>query len=85
MTTPMKNKLRNLEDIRREKQKLLLEIGIHEYALNLNFKQIKNKLSFTSLSAYVFDLVREHFRAKMPSLLSSLINGFRETFMKKKK
>jgi hypothetical protein len=81
---PMKNKLRNLDDIRREKQKLLLEIGIHEYALNLNFRQIKDKFSFVSFSAYVIDIVREHFRAKVPSFLSGLISGLWKAIMKKK-
>lgn len=80
----MKNKFNNLEDIRREKQKLLLEIGIHEYALNLNFKQIKNKFTFISFSAYIFDLVRERFRARVPSFLSSLISGLWKTFIKRK-
>ena len=83
---PMKknNKLRNLDDIKREKQKLLLEIGIHEYALNLNFRQIQHKFSFASFSGYVLDLVREHFRAKVPSFLSRLVSGLWRTFVKKK-
>ncbi len=80
----MKNKLRNLEDIRREKQKLLLEIGIHEYALNLNFRQIKRKFSFASFSGYVLDLVREQFRAKVPSYLSGLAGGLWRLFRKNK-
>lgn len=80
----MKNKLRNIEDIRREKQKLLLEIGIHEYALNLNFKQIKNKFSFVSFSAYLFDVVRQYYRARVPSILSGILSGIWRSFMKKK-
>jgi hypothetical protein len=80
----MKNKLRNLEDIRREKQKLLLEIGIHEYALNLNFKQIQSKFTFVSFAAYAFGLTRKYFRAKMPSFISGILRGLWKTFISKK-
>lgn len=80
-----KNKIRNMEDIRREKQKLRLEIGIHEYALNLNFEQIRNKASFLSLYAYLIDLVRAYFIAKIPSIFSGLLRRFWSIFMKKKR
>ena len=84
MMNPMKNKLLSLEDIKREKQKLRLEISMHEYALNFNLGQIKRKLSFVSFSAYVFDLVREHFRAKIPAIFSGLISRLWRVFIKKK-
>jgi hypothetical protein len=80
----MKNKLRNLEDIQREKQKLLLEIGIHEYALNLNFRQIKSKFTFLAFSVFVIDIVRARLRAKIPSLFSGILRSLWRVFVKKK-
>jgi hypothetical protein len=83
--SPMKNRINNLEDIRREKQKLLLQIGKHEYALGLNFRQIRSKLTFVSFTAYMFDLVREHVKARIPSVLSGVVSAFWRVFFKKKR
>jgi len=80
----MKNKLRNLEDIRREKQKLLLEIGVQEYALNLNFRQIKSNFTFVSFAAYLITIVRERLRAKIPALFSGILRSLWRAFVKKK-
>lgn len=85
MTNQMKNKLNNLEDIRREKHKLLLEIGIHEYALKINFMQIKGKLTLASFSAYVIDQLRERIKAKIPIFLTALVGSFWRAFKRKKR
>lgn len=84
-TNPMKNRLRNLEDIRREKQKLALEIRAQEYALSLNFRQIRNKFTLASFSSYAFDIVRERIRASIPSFLTGILGGLWRVFVKRKK
>ncbi len=81
----MKNRLRNLEDIRREKQKLVVEIGVQEYALSLNLRQIKNKFTLASFTSYVFDIVRERVRARIPYFLTGILGGFWRVFVKRKK
>lgn len=80
----MKPKIRNLEDIQREKQKLRRQIAIQEYALEFNLMQIRKKLSFVSLTAYLIDLAREEIRAKAPAFLTGLLNGFFERLSKRK-
>jgi hypothetical protein len=80
----MKTKIRNLEDIRREKQKLQREIGIQEYAIEFNLSQIKKKLSFVTLTAYLIDLTREQLKANAPSIVIRLLRGIYERFFKKK-
>jgi hypothetical protein len=80
----MKPKIRNLKDIQREKQKILREIGVQEYALEFNFLQIKKKLSFVSLTAYLLDLAMEQLRSKTPSILSRLLKGLLERFFSRK-
>ena len=74
-TTKMKPKIRNLDDIQREKQKLRRQIGIQEYALEFNFMQIRKKLSFLALGAYLLDIGKEQLKARFPSFLSGLLGG----------
>jgi hypothetical protein len=80
----MKPKIRNLKDIQREKQKILREIGIQEYALEFNLLQIKKKLSFVTLTAYLLDLAMEQLESKTPSILSRLLKGLLERFFSRK-
>jgi hypothetical protein len=80
----MKAKIRNLEDIQREKQKLRRQIGIQEYALEFNFVQIRKKLSFVTLIAYLLDITREQLKVKAPSILTGLLKWFLERIPKKK-
>ena len=83
-TKKMKTKIRNLEDIQREKQKLRRKIGVQEYAIEFNFKQIRKKLSFVSITAYLVDIASEQLKAKTPSFLSGLLNGWLERISGKK-
>lgn len=80
----MKIKLRNLEDIKREKQKLLLEIGLHEYALSNNFMQIKSKLTIATFAIFLMDIVRARIRARIPSFFSGILRSIWRVFKKKK-
>jgi len=80
----MKPKIRNLEDIQREKRKIRHEIGIQEYALDFNFRQIRKKLSFVSLTAYLIDITREQLKSKTPGFLTGLLRGLLERFFKRK-
>jgi hypothetical protein len=73
-TKKMKPKIRNLDDIQREKQKLRRQIGIQEYVLEFNFMQIRKKLSFVALGAYLLDIWKEQLKARFPSFLSGLLS-----------
>jgi hypothetical protein len=79
----MKPKIRNLEDIQREKQKLRRQIGIQEYAFEFNVMQIKKKLSIATLTAYLIDIAREQLTARAPSILTRLLKWFLERVPKK--
>ncbi|MEI6749414.1 MAG: hypothetical protein ACOYMF_14055 [Bacteroidales bacterium] len=80
----MKTKIRNLKDIQREKQKFHRKIGIQKYAIEFNLIQIRKKLSFVSLSAYLVDIASEQLKAKAPSFLTGLLNVFLERISRKK-
>jgi hypothetical protein len=80
----MKPKIRNLEDIQREKQKLRRQIGIQEYALEFNFKQIRKKLSFVTLTAYLIDIAKDHLTTRAPSIFTRLLKWFLERVPRKK-
>jgi hypothetical protein len=80
----MKHKIRSLEDIYREKQKMQKEIAVYEYALKLHTKEIRNKLSFVSLSAYVFSLMKKQLMARMPGMMSGILKGILATWNKSK-
>jgi hypothetical protein len=80
----MKPKIRNLKDIQREKQKIRREIGIQEYALEFNFMQIKKKLSFVTLTAYLIDLTIEHLKSATPSIISRLLKGVLDHFFRRR-
>ena len=71
-----KTKIRSLEDISRAKHKVQKEIALHEYAIRLHSKEIGNKLSFASLSGYVFGLVKERLLNRMPGFFAGLLKGF---------
>jgi ABC-type Na+ transport system ATPase subunit NatA len=80
----MKPKINNLADIQREKQKLRREIGIQEYAFEFNMMQIKKKLSFATLTAYLLDMAMEQLKARSPSVLSRLMRWLLDRFVKNK-
>ena len=80
----MKTRMRSLEDISREKQKVKQEIALQELAVSLHYKEIKHKMSFASLSGYAFGLIKDHYIAKMPGFLSGILKGFISTSRKSK-
>ncbi len=81
----MKHKIRSLEDIYLEKLKVQKEIALREYAIKLHYKEIKNKMTFVSLSGYVFGLLKKQLTARMPGIFAGLLNGFLSSFRKSRK
>ena len=78
----MKTRIRSLEDINHEKQKIKQEIALQEYAVSLHFKEIRHKMSFASLSGYAIGLIKNHYIAKMPRFFARILNGFLSTSRK---
>jgi hypothetical protein len=81
----MKHKIRSLEDIYREKQKVQKEIALHEYAVNLHFKEIKNKMSFVSIAGYAYGLLKNQLASRLPGAFAGFLRSVFSTRCKVKK
>ncbi|NVO19171.1 MAG: hypothetical protein HXX13_05690 [Bacteroidetes bacterium] len=83
----MKTNIQSLDDLKREKEKARKQIAVQEYAIRMQTKEIKHKLSFASLSAIAIDSIKSKLVSLAPGmtagLVSSLVSRFRS--MRKKR
>lgn len=70
-----KTKIRTLKDIEREKQKARQVMALQEYALEMQYKELKHKLSFASISGYALGLLKNHFNAKLRNILVDMLSS----------